>query len=98
MIFEQKPPLGNRLVSAENREKTRGEWNTVELISLGDESIHIVNGAVVMRLEKARREEAGALVPLTSGRIALQTEGAELFYRDVEIRPITAIPPNFARR
>jgi len=27
--------------------------------------------------------------------IILQSEGAEVFYRDIEIRSITAIPPEF---
>ena len=30
--------------------------------------------------------------PVTSGQIILQSEGAEVFYRDIEIRPIKAIP------
>ena len=37
-------------------------------------------------------------VPVTSGPIILQSEGAELFYRDVEFRQITAIPAEFAAK
>jgi Domain of Unknown Function (DUF1080) len=96
--FEQKPPIGNRCVRLEDREKPNGEWNTLELIVLGDESIHVVNGVVVMRLTKARRVDGAEAVPLTSGRISLQTEGAELFYRDVELRSISAVPAEYARR
>ena len=35
---------------------------------------------------------------MTSGPIILQSEGAEVFYRDIEIRPITAIPPEFVEK
>ena len=35
--------------------------------------------------------------PVTRGPIILQSEGAELFYRDVQVRAITAIPSEFAR-
>jgi len=36
--------------------------------------------------------------PVTAGQIILQSEGAEVFYRDIEIRSITAIPPEFAAK
>lgn len=95
--FKQERPMGNHAVKAADHEKPNGEWNVLELIVLGDDSIHIVNGHVVMRLRDARRkDEAGQwTVPLTSGRIALQTEGAEVYYRKVEIRPITEIPAQY---
>lgn len=98
--FGQEPPIGNRAVRAANHEKPHGEWNTLELIALGADSLHIVNGQVVMRLSNARRKDAnGAWTePLTKGRIALQTEGAEVFYRDVELRPITAIPAAYTQK
>jgi hypothetical protein len=96
--FEQKPPIGNRCVKLEDREKPNGEWNTLELIVVGDEAIHIVNGAVVMRLAGARRAEGTTTAPLTSGHISLQTEGAEVFYRDVEIRPIRDVPSAYRER
>jgi hypothetical protein len=31
-----------------------------------------------------------------SGPIILQSEGAEVFYREISVRPITAIPREFA--
>ncbi len=95
-LFVQKPPVGNRCVKLLDAEKPKGEWNTLELICLGDDSLHIVNGKVVMRLHHAQRLDGAGPAPLTSGQISLQTEGAEVYYRDVEIRPITAIPAEFA--
>jgi hypothetical protein len=34
-------------------------------------------------------------VPLTKGRIQIQSEAAEIFWRNVEVRPITEIPAKF---
>jgi hypothetical protein len=35
---------------------------------------------------------------VTSGPIILQSEGAEIFYRDIQVRSINAIPPEFAAK
>ena len=97
-LFEQKAPISNRCVKLGDPEKPKGEWNTLDLICLGADSIHIVNGVVVMRLHSAQRLDGPAPAPLTSGQISLQTEGAEVFYRDVELRPITAVPTEWGIR
>jgi len=96
--FSQSPGQSGRCVKMPDNEKPTGEWNTVELIALGEDSIHIVNGKVVMRLHGPTRIDAEFPAPVTSGPIILQSEGAEVFYRDVEIRPITAIPPEYAAK
>lgn len=95
-LFVQKPPNGNRCVKLEDRESPHGQWNQLELIVLGADSIHIVNGKVVMRLHQAQIRLGAEVVPLTAGQISLQTEGAECFYRGVEIRPIESVPAEFA--
>ncbi len=95
-LFVQQPPVGNRCVKAGDPEKPHGEWNTLELLCWNGDSVHIVNGHVVMRLHHAERLDGSAPAPLTAGRISLQTEGAEVFYRDVEVMPLTARPPEFA--
>ena len=96
--FLEQPPIGNRCIKDPDNEKPAGEWNTVELICLGDESIHIVNGKVVMRLAKATRLDGANPAPLTAGKILLQSEGAEIYFRNVELRAITAVPAEFAVR
>lgn len=62
-------------------------WNTVEVIVRGDSAIHLVNGRInnYCTRMKAPSAESEELVPLTSGRIALQCEGAELYYRNIRI-------------
>ena len=96
ILFRQVPPIGNRCVKRGDPEKPNGEWNTLELICFNGDSIHIVNGQVVMRLSHAERLDGSAPAALASGQISLQIEGAEVFYRDVEVRPITAVPAEFA--
>ncbi|WP_437201286.1 PVC-type heme-binding CxxCH protein [Planctomicrobium sp. SH664] len=62
-------------------------WNSVEVIVRGDSALFIVNG-VVNNYTVNLRAPIGpdnAVVPLTEGRLALQCEGAEIFYRNPEI-------------
>ena len=95
-LFVQKLPIGNRCVRLEDAENPKGQWNTLDLICFNGDSIHVVNGKVVMRLHHAERLDRAVPAPLVSGQVSLQTEGAEVFYRDVEIQPITAIPAEYA--
>jgi 3-keto-disaccharide hydrolase len=94
--FSQSQGASGRCVKQPDNEKPTGEWNTVELIAFGEDAIHIVNGKVVMRLHGPTRIDADLPTPVTSGPIIFQSEGAELFYRDIQVRPIKAIPPEFA--
>jgi hypothetical protein len=77
-----------RLIKSANHEKPHGEWNTLELYCLGQRSIHVVNGQAVMRLSGIRQPTASGEVPLTRGHVQLQSEGCEVFYRDIEVREI----------
>ena len=95
-FFSQSQGASGRCIKQPDNEKPTGEWNTVELIAFHDDSIHIVNSKVVMRLHGPVRIDADLPTPVTSGPIILQSEGAEVFYRDIQIRPITAIPAEFA--
>lgn len=97
-LFAQKPPVGNHCARLEDAEKPNGEWNTLDLICFNGDSIHIVNGRVVMRLHHAERLDGAKPEPLVSGQISLQTEGAEVYYRNVEIQPVTAVPAEYAEQ
>jgi len=94
-FFSQAQGASGRCIKQPDNEKPTGEWNTVELIAFGEDSIHIVNGKVVMRLHGPLDISGAVPVPVTSGPIILQSEGAEVYYRDVEWRPITAIPTEY---
>jgi len=64
---------------SKDAEKPNGEWNTIEVVCDGDKITNIVNGVVVNEGSKASE---------TKGRIVLQSEGAEVFYRKVELTPL----------
>jgi hypothetical protein len=81
-----------RIVKDRDHERPFGRWNTLELHCLGDRSVHVVNGAANMRLTGLRRRVDGREVPLTRGRIQLQSEGAEVFFRNIAIRQIRELP------
>jgi hypothetical protein len=69
-------------------EKPVGQWNTLDLYVLGDRAIHVVNGVPVLEVRDLRADGA----PLTHGAIQLQSEGAETFFRDITLEPITSLP------
>ncbi len=60
-------------------EKPAGEWNRMEVICDGDTITNIVNGFVV---------NVGTKSSLTKGKILFQSEGAEIFFRKIEVRPL----------
>ena len=96
-IFDPKAEIlpittGSIEASAEP-DKPHGEWNHLEVYVLGDSAIHVVNGVVVFALEKALDKKKQ---PLTSGQIQLQCEGAECFYKNARLSPITNFPEPLA--
>ena len=80
-----------------NFEKPHGEWNVMELICFENKSIHIVNGQVVMILKDSRYFEDGKKIPLLKGKIQLQSEAAEVFYKNIEIRNLESLPKEYAQ-
>lgn len=79
----------------QNYEKPLGEWNTVELICYQGKSLHIVNGHVVMVLQNSRYIDNGKTLPLTKGKIQLQSEGSEVYFKDIRIKQINALPDEY---
>ena len=72
-----KDVLGFR--GARDVEKPAGEWNRMEVICDGDSITTILNGLVV---------NIGTKSSLTRGKILFQSEGAEILFRKVEVRPL----------
>jgi hypothetical protein len=74
-------------------EKPNGEWNTLELYCFGTTAVHVVNGHVVMVLENSRTSpKDGEETPLTNGKIQFQCEGAEAYYRNIQITKLDKMP------
>jgi hypothetical protein len=57
-----------------------GEWNKLECVCNGDRLTYILNGKVVNEGTKASH---------THGKILFQSEGAEVFFRTIELLPLT---------
>lgn len=85
-------PYHNYCLRSNNYENSFGEWNTLDLYCFEDKSIHMVNGKVVMILKNSRYlDDDGEPVPLTKGKIQLQSESAEVYFKDIKIRKIEAL-------
>ena len=76
---ENKPSNHTRMQKYADGEKPNGEWNTIEIISYNGKCIQIVNGIVVNVGEDASNK---------NGRILLQSEYSEIYYRSVKIRKL----------
>ncbi|HEU5115071.1 MAG TPA: DUF1080 domain-containing protein, partial [Isosphaeraceae bacterium] len=74
---EWKDVLGYR--GPRDVEKPSGEWNRIEVICDGDSITNLVNGVLVNKGTGSNR---------TKGKIQFQSEGAEIFFRKIEIRPL----------
>lgn len=79
-----------------NAEKPDNQWNTVELICFEGQSLHIVNGQVVMVLKNSRYQQDGRDMPMWEGKIQLQSEAAEVFYKNIRLQPLDNLPAQYA--
>jgi hypothetical protein len=68
-----------RVAKKRNNEKPTGEWNRLEIIFQNGKCTHIMNGVVV---------NEGADASVRNGRILVQSEGAEIYYRKIEIEEL----------
>jgi hypothetical protein len=81
--------IAARILKRGNFEKPSGEWNTMEIIADGKTLIHIVNGHEVLRVENSRQTVDGKAVPLARGKLQIQSEGAEAFFRNMRVKRLT---------
>lgn len=63
----------------EDVEKPVGQWNTLECICDGDKITNILNGTIV---------NVGTKASHTKGKILFQSEGAEVFFRRIDLKPL----------
>jgi len=68
-----------RVIKKKDNEKPTGEWNRIEVIAKDGKCTHIVNGVVV---------NEGTDASLRSGKIVIQSEGAEIYYRKIDIQAL----------
>jgi hypothetical protein len=81
-----------RIMRDADYEKPSGEWNTIEVLCFGPTAVHRVNGKVVLVVTNLTQKVGGMETPLTRGKLQLQSEGAEVYFRKVELRRISELP------
>jgi hypothetical protein len=87
----------SRIIKNPDNERPTGQWNTIELICFGPTSMHVVNGKVNLILSNPRYMADDKEVPLGKGKLQLQSEGAEIFFREIKVKGITRIPEEYSR-
>ncbi len=90
--FSATSKNGRHCLKQTDAEKPDGQWNTLDLYCHGDTSVHMINGKVMMVLVNSRQQENGSELPLKKGKLQIQSEGAEIFYKGLKIQPIKVIP------
>ncbi len=73
--------------------ENRDGWNTVEAVLDGDRVIHLVNGRIVFTGNRVMRQDENdpdKWTPLTSGKICLEAEGAEVWYRNIQVKDLAS--------
>ncbi len=77
-------------------EKPLGEWNTIDLYCMGGTAIHVINGQKTMVLyNSAQIANDGQEIPLIKGKIQLQSEGAEIYFKDIRIKSLAKLPKKY---
>src|ERR1043165_9818635 len=85
----------NGITPSFDAERPLGEWSSVEVVFWGGNCIHLLNGKMNLVAVNPRYEERGQWRPLWHGKIQLQSEAAEVYYRNVEARPLYELPEEF---
>lgn len=93
------PKKPSQIVAKDGDHETPvGEWNTVELYCFGTTSIHVVNGKVNMiNYNSGKYLGDGKTEKLTKGKIQFQSEGGELFLRNLKLKPIKELPQDLLK-
>jgi hypothetical protein len=74
--------------------ENRDGWNSVDVILQGDQATHLVNGRIVNHARDIQQPDPAhpsRMIPLTSGRILLEAEGSEIWFRNVRVKALA--PP-----
>lgn len=90
-------PNGGFCMRSADYESPQGEWTQLDLICFEGKSLHIVNGNVAMVLQNSRYTKDGQAMPLTKGKIQIQSEAAEVFYKDIRIKLLDTLPAEYVK-
>lgn len=90
--FREDSKTGRFCKKRGNNENPTGQWNTIDLYCSGDTSVHMMNGKVMMVLYNNKQIDKGKASRLAKGKIQIQSEGAEVYYKQIKIREIAGLP------
>jgi hypothetical protein len=97
LTFSAASPNGRHCRKAIDAENPSEEWNTLDLYCYGDTSVHVINDKVIMILYHSKQMENRQAIPLTKGKLQIQSEGAEVFYKELKIQALAKLPPKFLK-
>jgi hypothetical protein len=92
ITFSHTSAAGRHCIKIPDAEKPTGQWNTIDIYCLGDTAVHMVNGVVNMILYNSRQVDNEKETPLAKGKLQIQSEGAEVLYRNIRLQSIKEIP------
>ncbi|HKK43576.1 MAG TPA: DUF1080 domain-containing protein [Bacteroidales bacterium] len=95
--FSTESPEGRNCIKSVDAEKPSGEWNTVDLYCVGPTTVHMINGVVNMVLQNSRQTAGDSIIPLIKGKIQLESEGAEIFFRNIRVTSVDKIPDDIMK-
>lgn len=95
IAFSANGLYGRNCKKYPDAEYTSGEWSTIDLYCFKGTSVYVVNNKVNMILHNSRHWVDGEETPLMKGKIELQSESAEIFYKNIKVRPISALRENY---
>ena len=61
------------------------------MIAQGSQATHLVNGRIVnvlRNLEQGDPQNAGQFLPIAKGRIGIEIEFAEIWFRRIDVKPL----------
>jgi hypothetical protein len=83
----EEPSTGRKIKDG-NFEKL-DDWNVVEVLWQGDKATHIINGRsvnTITQLQQPDPANPGKFLPLTRGKIAIEIEFSEIWFRRIEVK------------
>jgi Domain of Unknown Function (DUF1080) len=87
---QTEEPTSGRKIKDGNFEML-DNWNVVEVIWQGDKALHIVNGRAVNAVTSLQQPDPanpGKFIPLSRGKIAIEIEYAETWFRRIEVKSL----------
>ena len=73
------PNSGGYVARVPSYKNPETDWVTLEIYTVGQTAVHLINGEVMLAVYNTRLYENGTTRPLTSGKIQIQSEGSEVY-------------------